>query len=384
MDLSDDDAGDCHPNIELASWKRIKAQQRAERRSKEDAEMKRLQEKIEKYEERAKTLEGQPGQMEALEQAEKYREKLEEFMGKRKWVAEDVAHTKEDRSLVNEIATVFPPPSAPKQTIVGPVSPDADFDTYDTYVKRHEDVLRAFVAIENNREASEKYMLEHPDILNQHADGFLLLLCLDVAMKHRAVKSELKTPKQIEKEKREIRRIIRQHLLLNYVLELAKLSKVDDMRAAVRPFFLKTSKNSKEQLAEFEGELEAFVGRIEKRADEKLSKGETSPLAKKETTEQEVEYEPAGLGPGGLDPNEVLTSLPVEMQSAFVDQDIQKLKDLLSSMPVDEANYHLNRCINSGLWVVPQRAQGEPESEEDSEEEEQVADAAAAAPLSSA
>jgi hypothetical protein len=214
-------------------------------------------------------------------------------------------------------------------------------------------------------------MVDHPEILNQHADGFLLLLCLDTAMRHAETPAESKSAKTIEKEKKELRNTVRQHLLLNYVLELAKLSKVDDVRAAVKPFFLKTSKQTKEQVMEFEQELSAFITRIEGRAKEKLSKGEKSPLSKKKQDAVEEEYEPAGLGPGGLDPNEVLSTLPKEMQEAFVKQDVEGLKKILSGMPRQDADYHLKRCIDSGLWVVQvDNAEGEDEDIEGEDEEE--------------
>ena len=372
LDLSDDDGADCHPNIELASWKRIKAQQRAERRAKEEAEINRLREKIQKYEARAQAHEGKDESVrqDALAQMKKYQQQLDDFLARRKWVADEVCQTKDDRSIVNKNAKTIPPPGVEdtSKKVVGPVTPDAEFETYESYIKQHEKMVREFVAIDNDREASERFMVNHPEILNQHADGFLLLLCLDTAMRHNSVPADKKNTRTIDSEKRELRRIVRQHLLLNYVLELAKLSKVDDVRAAVRPFFLKTSKQTKEQADEFEQELSAFIGRIENRAKEKLAKGEKSPLTKKEDiAEEEDEYEPAGLGPGGLDPNEVLPTLPKAMQEAFIEQDVAKLKDILSSMPPEEADYHLKRCIDSGLWVVP-KGEGEEEDEEEDDE----------------
>jgi cell division cycle protein 37 len=47
------------------------------------------------------------------------------------------------------------------------------------------------------------------------------------------------------------------------------------------------------------------------------------------------------------------------MQEAFVAQDVQTLKDLMSEMDAGEADYHLRRCIDAGLWVVPPAAAGE-------------------------
>jgi cell division cycle protein 37 len=39
------------------------------------------------------------------------------------------------------------------------------------------------------------------------------------------------------------------------------------------------------------------------------------------------------------------------MQQCFIDQNITKLKQVLSKMDPNEAAYHMQRCIDSGLWV---------------------------------
>ena len=38
------------------------------------------------------------------------------------------------------------------------------------------------------------------------------------------------------------------------------------------------------------------------------------------------------------------------MQEAFESREKEKLESALRSMPVEEAEYHMNRCIASGLW----------------------------------
>ena len=125
----------------------------------------------------------------------------------------------------------------------------------------------------------------------------------------------------------------------------------------IKPFFRKTSKHAEDRVEGFEADLEAFVKRIRDRAVEKRKLGEASPLAgpihqqgNDEDEDGEAEYEPAGLGPGGLDPNEVLPTLPQDMQEAFVSQDVERLKKCLLNLTEEEANYHMQRCIDSGLW----------------------------------
>ena len=76
-------------------------------------------------------------------------------------------------------------------------------------------------------------------------------------------------------------------------------------------------------------------------------------------------------GPGGLDPFEVLESLPAPLRQAFESQDIQKLQDVLSSMDPAEAKACMKRCVDSGLWV----AKDDSVFEEDDGEDEGDSDA---------
>merc|ERR1719336_382730 len=93
-------------------------------------------------------------------------------------------------------------------------------------------------------------------------------------------------------------------------------------------------------------ELIEIKQRIETRRKERLE--ETANEVNQEQVEGD--YEKAPLGPGGLDPTEVLQSLPEEIQSAFVDQDKDKLVAALENLPRAEANDIIKRCIDSGLW----------------------------------
>lgn len=57
------------------------------------------------------------------------------------------------------------------------------------------------------------------------------------------------------------------------------------------------------------------------------------------------------LGPGGLDPLEVVESLPQVMREAFESRDVENLKQALLTLDPKDAEYHMKRCIDSGLWV---------------------------------
>lgn len=48
---------------------------------------------------------------------------------------------------------------------------------------------------------------------------------------------------------------------------------------------------------------------------------------------------------------EVMESLPEILQKCFESQDIAALQKAVTEMPEKEAAYHIQRCIDSGLWV---------------------------------
>jgi cell division cycle protein 37 len=102
-------------------------------------------------------------------------------------------------------------------------------------------------------------------------------------------------------------------------------------------------------------ELEAFRGRIRRRAEEKLA----------EAMEEE---RLARLGPGGLDPYDVIETLPEELKECFENQDIPKLKEIIAKMDLKDAAYHMKRCVDSGLWVPNANDSFESPAEEDLEQ----------------
>lgn len=58
------------------------------------------------------------------------------------------------------------------------------------------------------------------------------------------------------------------------------------------------------------------------------------------------------------------------MQDCFESRDVAMLQDALSKMPRDEAAYHLDRCIKSGLWI-PNAKDAEGDAEEGTKNEEE-------------
>ena len=78
---------------------------------------------------------------------------------------------------------------------------------------------------------------------------------------------------------------------------------------------------------------------LEEEAEQEGEEGEYVALKKGEQ-----------VGPGGLDPAEVFESLPKEMQEAFGERSIDALKQCLAKMSTEDAQYHMKRCTDSGLW----------------------------------
>ncbi|CAF4351166.1 unnamed protein product [Adineta steineri] len=112
----------------------------------------------------------------------------------------------------------------------------------------------------------------------------------------------------------------------------------------------------------FVDELNAFRERVQTRAKQKVAD------AVKQYEEEERQKR---LGPGGLDPIEVMESLPKELQECFESRDISQLQECLSKLPREEAAQHLDRCIKSGLWV-PNAKDAEGDDEEDAKHDDEI------------
>ena len=134
--------------------------------------------------------------------------------------------------------------------------------------------------------------------------------------------------------------VAHQCIVMQFILELSKTLN-QHPRACVDPFFKKMSIAAQEYKEGFYEELNAFKDRIRRRAKEKID------LAIKEAEEEDKAKR---LGPGGLDPVEVLESLPIELQSCFETQNIELLQETLLKMNREEAELHMDRCVKSGLW----------------------------------
>merc|ERR1711879_358470 len=136
-------------------------------------------------------------------------------------------------------------------------------------------------------------------------------------------------------------------------------AKDSNMKAAVAlEFFGKRQKEKRVQEIyerEFQKQYDELLALIKKRTKERIKEAEEEKKRKddelQELTAEEAEKQKAPLGPGGLDPTEVLNSLPKSLQDAFMSKDIEALKKAIAEIQEEEAQKYMDQCVQSGLWV---------------------------------
>lgn len=89
----------------------------------------------------------------------------------------------------------------------------------------------------------------------------------------------------------------------------------------------------------------ALLGRVDERKKVRIAE------AKKKIEEEEAEERAARLGPGGLDPYEVLEEIPPKMREAFETQNTPLLKETFAALPDGERELVYRKVVDSGLWV---------------------------------
>eukprot|EP00949_MAST-11_sp_MAST-11-sp1_P003332 g3332.t1 len=359
LDVSDEeeDAAECHPNIDKKSWIRLRRQQREERRREERENIERLKDKVEQIKSR---IEAGAEDTDLKFELEDARHELEEAMRKKKWTADELCEVTEDVTLSNPNKDTPIPAgmdsfvNPAQSTPVAPVPPPEL--GYEEYIAAHKGIVVGFATMNSmsgqTMDKTRDLLLEHPELLSEHAVGYMLLMCLDFEMSGQTARAK---------------RTAQQYQIIQSILELAKGSKKDP-RSAIHPFFRRIDENREAFQKGFEKSVDDFYLKLQNRAKDKIAQGEKSPLQmerdasnsqgqeqEQEQAEQEEEVvygiDPdAPLGPGGLSPSEVFDELPPEIQNCFISRDIPMLERELSKLPREEAETLLDRCVKSGLW----------------------------------
>lgn len=201
------------------------------------------------------------------------------------------------------------------------------------FVKENEKLLKQYGML-RKYDDSKRFLQEHHALVCEDTANYLVIWCINLEMEQ---KSELMS------------HVAHQCIAMQYILELSKQLDVDP-RACVGSFFTKIQVAEIEYKKQFDSEVEAFIDRIKKRAEEKIQEA----IAEHEEQERQER-----LGPGGLDPVEVFESLPKILQDCFESRDKDALKDALTKLPQEEMEYHMKRCIDSGLWIPDAAAAAE-------------------------
>lgn len=311
IELSDDE-DNFHPNIDNNLMIRLQREKR-QQREKEEAD------KREKL-----AAEATP---EAKEEMARMEREKKLHVGN---ICTDKFNSKHEKGSSSASAA----PTAPKDDKVKVKALDEEkfTDGYEEFLSQNREILLEYAAIDEEDEKSEQFVLKHTQLLSEHATGFYLLHCINL---------------QAEGKTREMRKTARQYLLLTYVVDLAKSMPGRDARDAIRPLFLKMLTNVQAARA-FEEHLDKYVAHVKTRAE--VRKKEKAQEAEEDESEYVTLQKGEQVGPGGLDPAEVFESLPEVMQEAFGERSVEALKTALASLPPDEAQEHMQRCIDSGLW----------------------------------
>jgi len=277
---SSESEGDCHPNIDLGSWKRMKARMRNEK--------------------------GLPPR--GVELRDAY----------------DVVKVNKSKNNPE----------------------DESKENVEDFFKKYRSKLETYSIIPDDKVA-DQFLQDNQEIVNHSGEGFLITLAVD--------KSCEGSPASLN-----VPLIAKRCLTVHNILASAKEANIK-IEKAVEMFYKRRNnkKISEMYTQEFDKQHSELLSLIKKRTKERLAEAEEEAKKPIELTpEEEIEYK-APPGPGGLDPTEVLNSLPKDMQTAFMEKDTEKLLAVLSKLPEDEARKYMDDCVKSGLWVrSPEEEEG--------------------------
>lgn len=213
--------------------------------------------------------------------------------------------------------------------------------SYKKFLEENKDKVKQFGFMRDPVE-SERFLSQNRQLICEHTSNFLVVWCIDLEMEE---KNEL------------MKSVASQTISMQFILELAKGIKRHPSECYslfYRRFIeAKNKKNSGdtsskevEYFVAFETELAAFIDRVEKRAKVKMQE-------MIEQYEQEEKEERIKASPCGLDPQEVMESLPDDLADCFIKRDTQMLQDVLATKGKEYMPY-IENCVRSGLWVPGQ------------------------------
>ncbi|XP_064603305.1 hsp90 co-chaperone Cdc37-like [Liolophura sinensis] len=331
IEISDDE-DDTHPNIDTASLFRWRHNARVERMEQKEAEKKEIlqnlkskQQKMAEMKQKLQEVESTSEEFKKLqleisnleEQEKEWKKKEEELEKKEKsepWNIDTICKEGKSRTVINK--------SKPKRE---ELTEEEKAEKQRMFVNKYREDIKKF-GMFKRYEDSQAFLLEKKHLVCEETANYLVVWCIDL---------------EIEEKKDLMHHVAHQTIVMQFILELAK--QLDrDPRECVGPFFSRMKLAEQQYMDSFTEELEAFKDRVRKRAQQRIEEA---------LAEHEEEEKKKRLGPGGLDPVEVFESLPEVLKDCFEKKDIGMLQKAILELPKDEAEYHMKRCVESGLWV---------------------------------
>ncbi|KAL5257142.1 hypothetical protein ACHWQZ_G012170 [Mnemiopsis leidyi] len=330
IEISDDE-DDTHPNIDTPSLFRWRHQARVDRMGEFEKNKAETKESLERSQRELTELKNKLKASD--EEAEKKKieadiEKLEKQFSE--WKNKEAELEKQEKLAPWNVDTIcrdgFSKTTVNKMPEKKKVmSEDEKLEQSQKFMDKHKKEIEKF-GFYSNWDDSKEYLLSNPHLACEDTANYLTYWCVNL---------------QMEEKNGLMKQVAHQTIVMQYILELSKTMEVPPI-ACVPSFFTKIKTCDAKYMDGFNQELDAFIGRIERRAKEKTDK----LMAEIEAEEREKR-----LGPGGLDPQEVYEELPPELQNCFDSKDIGMLQEVLTAMKPDEAQVWLKKCIDSGLWV---------------------------------
>lgn len=321
--------------------------------------------------------EGLKAELEELRRKNQERQaKLEEYEKNKKWNVDNMFAVKEERTVVSSAKSnytdtgfVKPQPDKPakdtkelKKAAAKPAPakaepkkaepkpaptdtptpataapPPADvgaMGTYHEFTENYSDLVEQFMALPDLR-ASKEFLLKYGDVLLQeNASNYLLLASLEDEMNGYHEK---------------MKKTARQSQIVTNIAELAKTMQTHPGNV-ILPFFARLEQ--REHLDDFVQGCKTFEAKIRERAVVKKKEMDEAAAVDEQGRDLEEVPREQRLGPGGLDPLEVIETLPESMVKAFESRNVDDLRQALMELEPEQAEYHMKRCVDSGLWVA--------------------------------
>uniref|UniRef100_A0A0K0FNG1 Hsp90 chaperone protein kinase-targeting subunit n=1 Tax=Strongyloides venezuelensis TaxID=75913 RepID=A0A0K0FNG1_STRVS len=346
-----DDEDDTHPNIDTPSLYRWRHQARIERMAEQEKKKKDLENekkdinnhiselkaKLEdttlddtRKDEYQKKLDTFLKQLNDFKDKEK---QFEEMLSKQPWNVDTISKEKFSKSRINKKT----------EDAYKPKSPEDAYENMQNVLTKHKKEIEKYKKCNGISEVSN-CLRTYPEIVCEEVANYLTLEALNHA---------------IMEEEPDLVRVATNVQYMQYIIQLAGELKIPpNTYAMVNRFFDKVMQTNEAFKRDHAIQLDEFLSKLRHRGKVKRDEALNE-------IEAEEKAERIKNSPKGIDPLEVLESLPEEMRVCFEERDIEKLQTVATTMDPEVFKYHFQRCKDSGLWVV-----NEDESNEGGEQQE--------------